>query len=764
MGNRWKKLTKDMFVKTFFLLLLIIMLPIACLFLLYGISSRTIEQKEQDSMLAAVVNCTEKLEKEMDDVTSIISYLTNDPQILRYLYYFNLERDSSSLMEIIDAQDTLKSLALTQDKITLIQVYANGSDTLIDNKNSAQYLNRYYAHFQMGDMSYEEWHAFIQNGTIKYEVITDTEYTYDGVTHPAWVFSYRIPIHKTSGNYGQAFLFIDKGKLLQDFSVLDYRNQGYLVVVNNEHEIMLMDNESGLEQERILEDVTRIDQNDSVNMISENGQEMFLIRHYSPELQATVAMAVSVSYVYAPINGIRNFLFGLIGIAVVICVMLVIQVARRLSKPWTDLSSLLQKKGTATPAELAGEISELLDHNESLKQEVMGNLSAVRTAALYNLLLCGFENRESFEKGIDLLEIERDARQYGLLIIYISNLEYQKEIREISIQQAFLGNTIQQELKEVQGVYFPDHERMLVLFAMNENSKQDAEHQMEEHLDILMRPLFERHHLEVTIVGDVAEDLTAFPGMYLRTQSVLSKNRQRTEKRIAWYSQEKKKYAECYYPAEMDDRLGAIMIMGNTEALAETFQELKLANARIFELNCDEQIRKLLGSIYDTLCKKQKEYRLHGAERLDDLKIKIQKNLIRKEHLADTFHLLEEAFYTCMVLNGDVWEEQQLNLSERIHLYICNNYRNQQLCLSMIAEKFSITESYLSRLYKQSFKKTCNKAIESLRLEDAARQLTQGKSVVDVAESVGYNSVQVFRRAYKRYYGTTPSESKENQE
>ena len=117
-----------------------------------------------------------------------------------------------------------------------------------------------------------------------------------------------------------------------------------------------------------------------------------------------------------------------------------------------------------------------------------------------------------------------------------------------------------------------------------------------------------------------------------------------------------------------------------------------------------------------------------------------------------------------MVLNGDVWEEQQLNLSERIRLYICNNYRNPQLCLGMIAEKFSITESYLSRLYKQSFQTTCNKAIESLRLEDAARQLTRGRNVVDVAESVGYNSVQVFRRAYKRYYGTTPSESKENQE
>ena len=763
MGKRWKKITKDMFVRTLFLLLLIILLPIACLFLLYGISSRAIEQKEQDSMLTAVINCTQKLEKELDDVTSIISYLTNDPQILRYLYYYNPERDQSSLTEIIDAQDTLRSLALTRDKIRLIQIYANGSDTLIDNKSSAQYLNRYYVHFQMENMSYEEWHEYIQNGTFKYEMITDAEYTYDGVTYPAWIFSYRIPLHKISGDYGQAYLFVDKNKLIEDFSVLDYRNEGYLAVVNNAHELMLVDNASELDHERILEDIDEIDQDDNVKLVSENGHERFLICHYSAELQATVAMAVPVSYVYAPINGIRLILCGLIVVAVVLCVMLVIQIARRLSKPWTDLSFLLQKKETTTPAELAGEISELLDHNERLKQEVMGNLPAVKTVALYNLLLCGFENKEAFEKGIDLLGINRDSKQYGLLIVYISNLEYQEDIREISIQQSFIGNTIQHELKEVQGVYFPDHERMLVLFAMNEKSKRDAEQQMEKRLDILMSPLFESHHLEVVIAGDVAEDLTAFPAMYLRAQSVLSKNRKRAEGEIIWYSQEKKKYAECYYPAEMEDRISAIMIMGNTTALAETFQELRLANARIFELNCDDQIRKLLSLLYDTLCKKQKEYRLHTAERLDDLKIEIQKNMIRKENLTDTFHLLEEAFYTCMILNGDVWEQQQLNLSERIRLYICNNYRNPQLCLGLIAENFSITESYLSRLYKQSFQTTCNKAIEALRMEDASRQLEQGLNVADVAESVGYNSVQVFRRAYKRYYGTTPSESKDTQ-
>ena len=74
---------------------------------------------------------------------------------------------------------------------------------------------------------------------------------------------------------------------------------------------------------------------------------------------------------------------------------------------------------------------------------------------------------------------------------------------------------------------------------------------------------------------------------------------------------------------------------------------------------------------------------------------------------------------------------------------------------------WSITEVYLSKLFKEGTGQNFSKYVENLRLEQAKLLLSKGVLVNEVAQQVGYNSPQVFRRAWKRHYGTTPTEFKE---
>lgn len=105
-------------------------------------------------------------------------------------------------------------------------------------------------------------------------------------------------------------------------------------------------------------------------------------------------------------------------------------------------------------------------------------------------------------------------------------------------------------------------------------------------------------------------------------------------------------------------------------------------------------------------------------------------------------------------------EENAKNQMEEIQGFIAENYSNSQLSLSMVADAFYITEFYLSRVFKEETGQNFFKYVESLRLETAAELLKRGILVNDAALRVGYNSSQVFRRAWKRRYGTTPSETK----
>ena len=84
-----------------------------------------------------------------------------------------------------------------------------------------------------------------------------------------------------------------------------------------------------------------------------------------------------------------------------------------------------------------------------------------------------------------------------------------------------------------------------------------------------------------------------------------------------------------------------------------------------------------------------------------------------------------------------------------------------ELSLIILADKYGITESYLSRLFKKVKGENISKYIENVRLRHAEALLGAGGKIVDISEQVGYVSVQVFRRVWKRHYGESPLDSLE---
>ncbi len=100
---------------------------------------------------------------------------------------------------------------------------------------------------------------------------------------------------------------------------------------------------------------------------------------------------------------------------------------------------------------------------------------------------------------------------------------------------------------------------------------------------------------------------------------------------------------------------------------------------------------------------------------------------------------------------------------ERVVRFIHEHYHDPQMSLTMVADAIGVTEIYLSKLFKHMTGDNFSKYVESLRMKEAGELLAQEEySISDVAEKVGYNSPQVFRRAYHRYYGISPSEARKS--
>ena len=93
----------------------------------------------------------------------------------------------------------------------------------------------------------------------------------------------------------------------------------------------------------------------------------------------------------------------------------------------------------------------------------------------------------------------------------------------------------------------------------------------------------------------------------------------------------------------------------------------------------------------------------------------------------------------------------------RVTEYINENYCNL-LTLDTIAEHTNLSRYYISHLFKELLNTTFINYLNELRLSRAALLLsTTDTPVIEVAGKSGFNNISNFNRAFKMYYGITPS-------
>lgn len=113
-----------------------------------------------------------------------------------------------------------------------------------------------------------------------------------------------------------------------------------------------------------------------------------------------------------------------------------------------------------------------------------------------------------------------------------------------------------------------------------------------------------------------------------------------------------------------------------------------------------------------------------------------------------------------------VREKQQsptMQLTEQILNYIMNNYGDENLTLSSVAEHFCLTSSYLSVFFKNNVGKTFLNYITHLRMEKAKELMrTTNDSIADICVKVGYSSANTFTRAFKKIEQITPSQYRDS--
>jgi transcriptional regulator GlxA family with amidase domain len=87
---------------------------------------------------------------------------------------------------------------------------------------------------------------------------------------------------------------------------------------------------------------------------------------------------------------------------------------------------------------------------------------------------------------------------------------------------------------------------------------------------------------------------------------------------------------------------------------------------------------------------------------------------------------------------------------------------DDDLSQTALAERAGVCRRHLQRLFKAAFDRTPTDFVEQLRLREAGHRLRATRiSINRIASSVGYPKTDVFRRAFQRWVGLSPSEYRE---
>ncbi len=98
-------------------------------------------------------------------------------------------------------------------------------------------------------------------------------------------------------------------------------------------------------------------------------------------------------------------------------------------------------------------------------------------------------------------------------------------------------------------------------------------------------------------------------------------------------------------------------------------------------------------------------------------------------------------------------------MAEMINYIDCNYL---SICSPEELSRFGYSYHYLCKIFKETYGVSPGAYLLSKRMDHAARLLSEGQSVSQVAQLLGYSSPYNFSRAFKKHFGYPPSQRRES--
>ena len=274
----------------------------------------------------------------------------------------------------------------------------------------------------------------------------------------------------------------------------------------------------------------------------------------------------------------------------------------------------------------------------------------------------------------------------------------------------------------------------------------------------LRQMLTARYQIDfVCALSQVTDDISGLPDLYKQTEDIIKFRFIQQDKFIFGYDDIMQAGNSYQYSRETERRLIQLMNEGNEEQAIQFIEEIFHYNITVRKIDMS-MLRILTSVLVNTLLKAAVE--LDPKGKLDYRVLCGSAVLVSNDTGFKNARKIMADFVRqlCEEQSDDKRLEKDLRIAG-VEEYIAQNYSQNDLSVSKIADQFGITPNYMSHYFKEQKGEGLLDYIIKFRIGRAKQLMREtDRSVSAIAQEVGFTNSVVFTKAFKRYEGITPTQ------
>lgn len=735
MRKRFKSILSSMRPKSILTYMIALICPVLITLIVYGVSYGMVMDFAVDRQLLVLERAKQNMDANLETLSNVSYLISQNPKVIGY--YSNPPSIDGIYPAILyNLRSNLPDYqAVSTFRFQYFVIFKN-SEVVINNRYIYTLKNFLSDYMRIEGMPSGEFYQIVLESTNHNKVLPARDVHYVLEKKDIKSLFFVTTLRRNLKNFGSVFIVFDDEIIYDIMDNIGVSNGGYVYIESADGEVITTDADLlSIDADSFRTISGLMDENASGSFrYNINNRKMLITYTVSEGNGWKYVSAQPYSVVLSPVNTLLYITVATFAAAIILGVTLALRLA------WRHTVS----------------INELVSDKEKLSEYVSKQIPYIRKVLLDKLLIGSFGDMDIDELS-PLINI--NASSYCTVII---KLIYMEGLPDTKLIDGPAGNLIliDRIVKELLKGRAMNHELsqdMLAIVLFYDRVFDADMRFLYDDVEMIKKRISEIGiDYFIMAVGGVCSCVQDISRSYADAMELIKRAPLNTGGLILSSSHDIVDRGSIHYSDNMYFRLEQYIKGGNGDEAVKELEELYRINYEINHIDMTMHTLLMNNVAYD-LSKIFDSLQLDGnhTERLLSL---INNNDTDIKSIFYGFETI--CLDVCSIINEKRGDRKK-QLAENMKIFIDENYPDSNLSMTMLSRKFNMSETYLSMIFKDVFFEHCSAYIQRIRMEQASVLLKDGSiSINQICAMVGYNSVNTFDKAFKRYYGMPPSSAR----